>query len=62
MDDDKKICPLTKSNCYREDCGFWSNRDRKCAVPVIGTMLMAVDNDVYELRKSIIHLMEKVIR
>ena len=62
MREDEKMCPLTKMTCYGGECGWWCARDRGCSVPAMFSVLVGVDNDIYELRRSVIHLMEKVIR
>ena len=62
MMNDEKKCPITKMTCYGEECAMWYDKDRRCSVPAICSVLIGVDNDIYELRRSVIHLMEKVIR
>lgn len=48
---DKKICPLTKADCYGCECGMWHG-DR-CAVVSLAQSVALATTDVFLIRKEL---------
>jgi len=38
----KKVCPLTRHDCWREVCGWWSEANLGCAIPTMADVLFNI--------------------
>lgn len=48
---DKKICPLTKADCYGCECGMWHG-DR-CAVVSLARKAVDISGDIFWIRRAV---------
>lgn len=48
---DKKICPLTKADCYSDECSMWHG-DR-CAVVSLAQTIALATTDIFLIRKEL---------
>lgn len=46
MENDEKLCPITRGICIEKDCAWWSSRNDQCSISALA------DGVTYEMERA----------